>query len=207
MEGVYAALRRAFKAGLISFKSAATVNLDEYLGLDPSHEQSYCSYMNRHLFDHVDIDKSKTCIPSGVDSPDGILSKFQSVLDRASRDFQLLGVGANGHIGFNEPAPFFLSQAHIVDLDAKTREDNARFFSSLEEVPSQAVTMGIGDILNATKIVLLATGDSKVTAMRELFLHDCVSPECPCTALKLHADATVILTRDLAQKAGIEKSV
>ncbi|NLL36137.1 MAG: glucosamine-6-phosphate deaminase [Fretibacterium sp.] len=203
MEGVYSKVRSLFVSGGLSFKSASTVNLDEYVGLEPSHEQSYRAYMNRNLFDHIDIDKAHTYIPKGTDSPEKMLRDFRRFLDEYPRDIQLLGVGTDGHIGFNEPASCFLLRPHIVELDAKTRADNARFFSSPSDVPLQAITMGVGDILEAAKVVLLAYGESKVFAIRELFLHDRVDPQVPCTALKLHSDATVVLSRNLADLAGV----
>lgn len=203
MLGVYSELRRLHRAEGLSFRSVATVNLDEYVGLPPSHPQSYRRYMDDHLFDHVDIDKGQTCLPRGTLPPDRMLTEFQDFLDTHPRSLQLLGLGSNGHIGFNEPAPFFTPWAHVAALDARTREDNRRFFSYLEEVPTQAVTMGIGDILGASRIVLLVHGESKTEALRALLEDDRVRPEVPCTALKLHRDVIVVAERELACSAGV----
>ena len=203
MEAVYAALVRLFMSGRVRFHSVTTVNLDEYVGLPPSHPQSYRKYMNRNFFDRVDIDKANTYVPLGMESPIEMHRDFQSFLDTHPRDFQLLGVGANGHIGFNEPGAFFESRAHIVSLDERTREDNSRFFASLDEVPRQAITMGIGDIMKAEQVVMLIHGANKIEAVEELFANDRVKPEVPCTVLKLHRDATVVLTEDLARAANL----
>lgn len=201
MEPVYAALVRLFENGKIRFDSVTTVNLDEYAGLPPSHPQSYRQYMNSRLFDHVKIDIRNTCIPLGTEPPEKICRDFQKFLDAHPRDLQLLGVGANGHIGFNEPGTFFESQAHIVTLNEQTREDNSRFFASIDDVPKQAVTMGVGDIMKASAIVILIHGSGKLRAVRELFTHERVIPEVPCTVLKLHRNATIVLTEDLARMA------
>jgi len=198
MELVYANLVKFFEKGTVSFSHVTTVNLDEYIGLPPSHPQSYRHYMNRHFFDLVDIDKANTCIPMGMEAPEAILAAFQKFLDSHPIDFQLLGIGANGHIGFNEPAALFEAKAHIVTLDERTREDNSRFFDSIDEVPHQAVTMGIGDIMKASKIILLVRGDNKKEALHELLSHDRVDPRVPCTVLKLHSDATIVYPKELA---------
>ena len=203
MLGVYTELRRLCDSGGLSFRSASTANLDEYVGLAPSHVQSYRHYMDENLFNHVDIDKSKTCLPQGTLPEAAMLGEFQDFLDSNPRDIQLLGLGSNGHIGFNEPAPFFTPRAHVVTLDNRTREDNRRFFPSLDEVPVQAVTMGIGDILDASRIVLIAYGASKAEALKALLEDDRVRPEVPCTALNLHRDVIVIAERALAEAAGV----
>jgi len=198
MELVYANLVEFFEKDGVSFGRVTTVNLDEYIGLPPSHLQSYRHYMNSHFFDLVDIDKANTCIPPGMEAPEAALAAFQKFLGSHPRDFQLLGVGANGHIGFNEPGAFFEANAHIVTLDECTRKDNSRFFGSIDEVPRQAITMGIGDIMKASKIMLLVRGDNKKEALRELISHDRVDPRVPCTVLKLHSDVTVVYPEKLA---------
>jgi glucosamine-6-phosphate deaminase len=200
MELVYAALVELFMKDKTRFKTVTTVNLDEYIGLPPSHPQSYRKYMDHHFFDHVDIDKTNTYIPLGMESPEQALWRFQSFLDVCPRDFQLLGLGVNGHVGFNEPGPSFESRAHIVTLNERTKEDNARFFASIDDVPQQAITMGIGDIMKASKIVMLVHGQNKLSAVRELFTHNRVMPQVPCTILKLHRDVTVVLSEDLAEE-------
>ncbi len=203
MEGIYAHLVKLFLAGDIHFKSVKTANLDEYVGLPPSHPQSYRKYMDQHFFDHVDIDKANTYIPLGMKPPESMCKDFQDFLDSHPRDLQLLGVGANGHIGFNEPGPTLESKAHIITLNDQTREDNARFFTSVEEVPVRAVTMGVGDIMKASQIVMLIHGTNKLKAIQELFTHDRVDPGIPCTVLKLHRDATVVLSEELASLANL----
>ncbi|MDR1875212.1 MAG: glucosamine-6-phosphate deaminase [Synergistaceae bacterium] len=209
MELIYAALVKLFTEGRLSFRGVTTVNLDEYAGLPPSHPQSYRAYMNRNLFDRVDIDKSNTYVPLDLNPDPGSGARtqgaFQAFLDAHPRDLQLLGVGANGHIGFNEPGAFFESNAHVVALNERTLKDNSRFFSSVDEVPRRAVTMGAGDIMKASRIVMLVHGTNKVNAVRELFLHGRVTPGVPCTILKLHPDATVVLTEELADLAGLKR--
>ena len=203
MLGVYAELRRLHRAGGLSFRFAVTVNLDEYVGLPPSHAQSYRRYMDDNLFDHVDIDKARTYLPNGA-LPQGLmLEEFRAFLDSHPRDLQVLGLGSNGHIGFNEPAPFFTSRAHVVTLDERTRRDNRRFFPSPDAVPAQAVTMGIGDILDAAAIVMLVHGASKAEALRALLEDERVRPEVPCTALKLHRNVVVVAERALVRPAGL----
>ena len=198
MQLIYAYLVEFFEKGKVSFDQVTTVNLDEYIGLPPSHMQSYRQYMDRHFFDLVDIDKANTCIPRGMEAPEAELEVFQKFLDSHPRDFQLLGVGANGHIGFNEPDELFEAKAHIVTLDERTRQDNSRFFESLDNVPRQAFTMGIGDIMKASKVMLLVRGENKKEALNELLSHDRVDPRVPCTILKLHRDATIVYPKELA---------
>ena len=194
---VYAELVKAFEKGNLSFSDVKTVNLDEYVGLPPSHPQSYRYYMNQHLFDLVDIDKANTCVPMGMEEPSAALADFQKVLASWPRDLQLLGIGSNGHIGFNEPSSFFETNAHLVTLDEQTREDNARFFDSVNEVPRQAITMGVGDIMKASKIILLVHGENKKEALHELLSHDRVDPKVPCTILKCHSDVTIVYPANL----------
>lgn len=201
MTGVYAQLVLLSKAEGISFGKAFTVNLDEYLGLEPTHSQSYHHYMEHHLFRHLDFDQGQVFVPNGTLSQKLMLGEFQEFLASHPRDIQLLGVGSNGHIGFNEPAPFFSPRAHIVTLEEKTRQDNRRFFNDLAEVPIQAVTMGIGDILDAERIVMVIYGASKLKALKALLDDEKVDPMIPCTALKLHSKVDVIVPRDLAQQA------
>ncbi len=201
MEGVYAILRQSFSSGKLSFKSITSANLDEYVGLEPSHPQSYQAYMKEHLFDHIDIKKENAYVPNGKEEPQTMLRNFQEFLDSHPRDIQLLGVGSNGHIGFNEPAPFFTPNAHIVNLKEGTREDNGRFFESIEQVPYRAVTMGAGDILNSAQIMMLIYGDSKAQVVKKLLADDKAYPELPCSVLKLHHNATVVLSKDLMRLA------
>jgi len=199
VELVYASLVKFFEKGKISFSGVATANLDEYIGLPPSHPQSYRRYMDHHFFNLVDIDKANTYIPPGMEAPETILADFQKILSSRPRDFQLLGIGSNVHIGCNEPAGHFEANAHIVTLDERTRKDNSRFFDSIDEVPRQAITMGVGDIMKASKIMLLVRGENKKEALHELLSHDRVDPRIPCTILKCHSDVTVVYTKELAE--------
>jgi len=198
VELVYANLVQFFEKGTMSFSDVTTVNLDEYIGLPPSHLQSYRRFMDQNLFDLVDIDKANTYIPPGMQAPEAILADFQKMLASRPRDFQLLGIGSNGHIGFNEPDSFFGANAHVVTLDEQTRKDNSRFFDSIDEVPRQAVTMGAGDIMKASKIILIVRGENKRDALRELLSHDRVDPRVPCTILKCHKDVTIVYPKELA---------
>ena len=198
MELVYANLVKFYEKGEVSFSRVTTINLDEYIGLPPSHPQSYRQYMNRHFFDLVDIDKANTYIPMGMEAHEAMLTAFHKFLDSHPRDFQLLGIGTNGHIGFNEPDAFFEANAYIVTLDERTRKDNSRFFGSINEVPRQAVTMGVGDIMKASKIMLLVRGENKKEALHELLSHNKADPRVPCTILKLHNDAAVVFPKELA---------
>lgn len=204
VEPIYASLVEAHHTGKVSFQNVLTVNLDEYLGLEPTHSQSYRYFMNKFLFNHVDINIDNTYVPVGNINPESALSDFQSVLLQKARDFQLLGVGANGHIAFNEPAASLHSSAHIVSIADSTVKANARYFDNESDVPRRAFTQGMGDILRAKKIVLVATGDSKINAMKTLLMDDLVSSNSPCTYLKLHPDVTIFIDHDLAIKVGYE---
>ena len=158
-EVVYANLIRAYEAGEVDFSKVHTVNLDEYLGLAPDHPQSYRYFMNTKLFDHINVPKENTFVASGVGDEVECVKEFRSILNRTHVDIQLLGIGEDGHIAFNEPCDEFPEKTHVVDLTQNTIEANARFFQSMDEVPKQAITMGIGTIMKAKKIVLLANGE------------------------------------------------
>ena len=153
--GLYAELIRLNKAGEISFKDASSFNLDEYVGLDGTHDQSYRYFMDHNLFDHIDIDKARTRVPSGIDTSDPA-AYDKEIAAAGGVDLQLLGIGNNGHIGFNEPGTPFGSLTHIVELTESTREANKRFFASLDEVPTHAVTMGVKTVMQARSIILMA---------------------------------------------------
>lgn len=155
--GVYAKLVEMHQKGLVSFSKATSFNLDEYIGLPVDHPQSYRSFMNEQLFNHIDIDPGQTHIPNGnaADMEAECLAYDKMLEENGPVDLQILGIGSNGHIGFNEPDANLSSKTHVVDLLDDTREANARFFDSLDEVPRQAITMGIGGILKARQILLL----------------------------------------------------
>lgn len=192
MEPLYALLRERREEA--SFAEVTTFNLDEYVGLAPQHPQSYAAYMARHLFDHLDVDRTRTHLPRGdAASPtDEALRYDRLIAEAGGIDLQLLGLGANGHIGFNEPVSSLGSRTRIKTLTARTRADNARFFGPGEAVPAYAITMGIATIMEARSVVLLATGPSKAAAAR-MMIEGPVSAFCPASILQFHARATVIL--------------
>lgn len=192
--GLYAELVKDYKAGLISFKDIQSFNLDEYRGLDGEHEQSYRYFMNQNLFDHVDIDKACTHVPDGSnpDSDAACAEYEQGILDAGGVDLQLLGLGHNGHVGFNEPADYFPVDTHIVDLTESTIQANSRLFDSIDEVPRQAYTMGIGTIMKAGSILVVANGTDKAQIVADAFTGP-VIPQVPASVLQLHPRVTVIV--------------
>lgn len=201
MEAVYARLIAAHREGRVSFAGARSFNLDEYVGLPPDHPMSYWSYMREHLFDHVDMPSGAARLPRG-DAPDPeaeAAAYEQAIVDAGDIGLQLLGLGANGHIGFNEPTSSLASLTRIKTLTRQTREANARFFDDLAQVPRLAITMGIGTILRADEVLLLAHGAGKADAAAAM-IEGPVSAACPASALQLHRKATVVLDRAAAAK-------
>ena len=195
--GLYAELVRLNKAGEISFKDASSFNLDEYVGLDGTHDQSYRYFMDHNLFDHIDIDKSRTRVPSGIDVSDP--AAYDKEIEAAGGvDLQLLGIGNNGHIGFNEPGTPFGSLTHIVELTESTREANKRFFKSIDEVPTHAVTMGVKTVMQARSIILMAIGPAKAPIMKEM-LQGPVTENVPASVLQLHPYVTVYMDYEAAK--------
>ena len=195
--GLYAELVRLNKAGKISFKDASSFNLDEYVGLDGTHNQSYRYFMDHNLFDHIDIDKSRTRVPSGIDTSDPA-AYDKEIAAAGGVDLQLLGIGNNGHIGFNEPGTPFGSLTHIVELTESTREANKRFFASIDEVPTHAVTMGVKTVMQARSIILMAIGPAKAPIMKEM-LQGPVTEKVPASVLQLHPDVTVYMDYEAAK--------
>lgn len=197
MEPVYRALI-AGAAGL-SFARVTTFNLDEYVGLAPEHPQSYHAYMRRHLFDHLDMDPARLHLPRGdAESPNAEAARYDDAIGAAGGvDLQLLGLGANGHIGFNEPGSSLGSRTRIKTLTRKTRDANARFFGPGEEVPRYAITMGIATIMEAREVVLLATGPHKAEAAANT-VEGPVSAFCPASMIQFHRHATVVLDEEAA---------
>lgn len=194
--GLYRNLIRMNRSGVIDFSVVRTFNLDEYLGLDPSDERSYHSFMRKHLFDHINIRAENIHIPEGC-SPDPLKTcrKYEETIREAGGvDLQLLGMGGNGHIGFNEPGSGFDSLTRVVELAPRTIEDNSRFFDSPEEVPEKAVTMGISTILRARRILFLVNGEAKARALSEA-LYGPVTEELPASALRNHPRVTLICDR------------
>lgn len=196
--GIYNELIKANKNNEISFKNISTYNLDEYCGIQRDNEQSYYSFMNNNLFNHVDINKENVHIPfANDDSLQADCDKYNKLLNNVSIDLQVLGIGANGHIGFNEPNTSFDQETFIVDLTKETIEANARFFNSIDEVPTRAITMGIKNIVNAKQIVLIASGKSKAQAIYDLFnsKKDIKNPQ---TSLQDHANVIVVVDKEAA---------
>ncbi len=204
-ELVYPHIIKSHKKGDISFKKVKTVNLDEYKGLEGSHFQSYRYFMDNNLFNHVDIPKKNTFVPNGIGDTEANLKEFNDKLKKLPRDLQLLGVGPNGHIAFNEPDEVLHSDALCVKLDEKTIKANSRYFDSEKDVPREAFSMGMGGILKAKKIVIAATGLSKADAMEQLLTNDNITTKCPVTFLKLHPDVVVVIDEEIAQKIGVSK--
>lgn len=195
---VYAALREDYRAGRVSFAQAASFNLDEYLGLPPSDPRSYRATMQAELFDHVDIDPARTHLPLGdAPDPDAEAARYEAAITGAGGiDLQLLGIGANGHIGFNEPTSSLASRTRIKTLTKETRAANARYFPD-GDMPRFALTMGIGTIMEARHCLMLATGDKKADAVAAM-IEGPVSAVCPASILQMHRHATVVLDRAAA---------
>lgn len=197
--GMYKILVEKYQAGELSFKDIKSFNLDEYVGLPPEHDQSYHYYMYESLFKHIDINIDDTHVPKtwNVD-PASSGQVYEELIRKAGGiDLQVLGVGTDGHIGFNEVGSSLASRTRVKTLTRQTRTDNARYFASLDEVPVAAVTMGIGTILEARSIILLATGAGKAKAVAGA-VEGAVSAGLPASALQLHADATIVVDRDAA---------
>lgn len=190
--GLYRNLIAMYGEGRLSFKHISTVNLDEYVGLPVSHDQSYAYFMRFNLFDHVDIDIGNTHIPDGCAADlDEQCRRYNSLLATLRQDMQVLGIGSNGHIGFNEPGTSFDSVTHVVDLTESTIRDNSRLFASIEDVPVKAVTMGISNIMNAKKIVVVANGSNKAQAVYNMVKGN-VTEDCPASILQRHANAVLV---------------
>lgn len=191
--GLYAELVRMHRDEGLSFADVTTFNLDEYVGLEGTHPQSYRWFMRHHLFDHVDIDLARTHTPDVAcpDEAEASRAYEKAIEDAGGVDLQLLGIGQNGHIGFNEPADDFPKATHTVTLTPSTREANSRLFASLDEVPRQARTMGIGTIMRARRILLVANGSAKAAIVRDA-LEGPVTPRVPASILQFHPDVTVV---------------
>lgn len=192
--GMYKELIERNQKGEISFKQVSAYNLDEYYPIEKTNDQSYDYFMKKNLFDHIDIDVNNTYIPNGmaINSVEESKSYDEVVRATGGVDIQVLGIGGNGHIGFNEPSEVFEPLTHRVTLDERTIQDNARFFASIEEVPTEAITMGIGTIMTAKSVLLLASGSSKAPIIKEMLLGK-VSPKVPASILQFHKDVKVVL--------------
>lgn len=191
--GTYQELIRCYQAGDLDFSKVTSVNLDEYKGLSPENDQSYRYFMNTNFFDHINIDKTSTFVPNGLEENAGkACADYDAIIENCGGvDLQLLGLGNNGHIGFNEPDAVFAKGTHCVDLAKSTIEANARFFDSMDEVPKQAYTMGIKSIMQAKKILVIVSGKGKANIVKEAFTGP-VTPQVPASILQMHPDVTLI---------------
>ncbi len=195
--GAYRVMIEACKKGEVDFSAVRTVNLDEYIGLDGTHDQSYRYFMDTNLFDHINIDKANTNVPSGIaPDMDAECHAYDALIESlGGTDIQLLGIGLDGHIGFNEPDTYFEKATHVVTLDPSTIEANARFFASESDVPRSAVTMGMGGIMSAKKVLLIANGQKKKEIVEKAFFGP-ITPAVPASILQLHPDLTVIFSEN-----------
>lgn len=191
--GTYKELIKRCEEGDLDFSQVQSVNLDEYKGLSRDNDQSYYYFMNHNLFDHINIDKANTHVPNGMESDaEKECANYEELIKSLGGiDLQLLGLGHNGHIGFNEPAEEFDKVTHCVDLQESTIEANKRFFASADDVPRQAYTMGIGTIMSAKKIVVVVSGEDKANIVKRAFSGP-ITPSVPASILQMHPDVTVI---------------
>lgn len=190
--GLYKNMIKDHEENGTSYKNVKTVNLDEYAGLDYSSDQSYVYFMRHNLFDHIDVDLKNTNIENGKAADrQAECARYNALLDMLQQDIQVLGIGSNGHIAFNEPGTPFGSETHIVDLTESTIKDNSRLFERIEDVPRQAFTMGLKNIMHAKKILILANGANKAKAVYGLVKGE-VTENVPASILQLHPDCILI---------------
>ncbi|MGL5540070.1 MAG: glucosamine-6-phosphate deaminase [Erysipelotrichaceae bacterium] len=198
--GMYQKMIQDHKENGTSYEAIRTFNLDEYLGLPKTHEQSYYTFMYEHLFNGLDIPEENVNIPQAGGNPEDNAREYEALLSDVHVDIQVLGIGSNGHIGFNEPGTPFSQETHIIDLQEKTRVDNARFFENdINKVPTQAITMGIATIMKANKILLIATGENKADAVYQM-LKGPVQESMPASVLQNHANVVVVIDKAAASK-------
>ncbi len=197
--GIYEELVKRYKNGSLDFSKAKSFNLDEYWGLSQEHPCSYSYYMRQNLFDHINMPEPQRNIPSGTASSaqSECFLYDQKISEAGHLDLLILGIGRNGHIGFNEPAQAFNMETHLVELDTVTRQDNARYFKTYEKIPSHAITMGIQSIMNAKQILLIASGSGKTEALSKM-RNGQIDPSLPASILQLHENVTVIQDVDAA---------
>ena len=195
--GTYKQLINWYNKGDIDFSGVTSVNLDEYVGLDGSSDQSYRYFMNKNFFEHINIDIKNTFVPNGCaeDLEKEGLEYDKHIEELGGIDLQLLGIGLDGHIGFNEPDRYFVKSTHVVDLHESTIKANSRFFANENEVPKQAITMGMVSIMQAKKILLIASGKAKYDILKKAF-YGPITPEIPASILQLHPDITVIYSEN-----------
>ena len=191
--GMYKILAEQNKAGEIDFSDVRSFNLDEYYPMMAEHDQSYRYFMNENLFNHINIKMENTHILNGVaENPEKECEDFEKMIDAAGGiDLQVLGIGQNGHIGFNEPADFLYANTHLTDLTENTIQANSRFFEKIEDVPTKALTMGIATILKSKRIIILASGENKSAVVKDLIEGE-ISTQNPASMLKVHKDVIVI---------------
>jgi glucosamine-6-phosphate deaminase len=203
-KGLYDHLIQDHKEHGTSYKHVTSFNLDEYVGMKPQDPNSYHYYMADALFNHIDIDVSNTHVPNGLaDTPEEECRRYDEMIqNHGGIDLQILGIGQNGHIGFNEPGTSFNSPTHIVTLEESTRKANARYFNSLDEVPTQAITMGIESIMKSKEILLLISGEAKAEAMYQL-LNGEITENFPASILKKHPCVTIIADQEALAKVNL----
>lgn len=195
----YKEMAELYKSGIVDFSEVTTFNLDEYVNLDVKDKNSYHSFMYENLFNHINVpDENINFLNGNADDLDEECMAYEQRIKNAGGiDIQLLGIGSNGHIAFNEPSDCFERYSHVVELKESTVKDNSRFFNSIEEVPTKAVTMGIGSIMQAKKILIIALGKNKAEAIKQL-INGNVTPMCPASVLQFHPDVTLMLDKDAA---------
>lgn len=200
--GIYEELIRLHKEEGLDFSNVTTFNLDEYVGLSSDHPNSYTYHMRNVLFNHININLENTFIPNGNSEnlEDACISYDENIRNKGGVDLQILGIGENGHIAFNEPSDKLNISTSIVELDESTIKANSRFFDSIEEIPKTAITMGIGSIMAAKKIILLAHGKKKAPIVKKLLEAKHISTDIPASLLWLHPDVTFILTEETYEK-------
>ena len=196
--GLYERMIQDHKENGTSYAACQSFNLDEYIGLPRSHKESYYTFMHEHLFHGIDIKEENIHLPYGDKKEDCVA--YEKAMEHVQVDIQVLGIGSNGHIGFNEPGTSFDQETHIVTLQEKTRQDNARFFENdITQVPTHAITMGIATIMKAKKILLVATGENKVDAIAAM-VNGKIDVTCPASVLQNHPDVVVIVDQAAASK-------
>lgn len=198
--GTYAQLIDWYKKGDLDFSEVTSINLDEYKGLSPENDQSYRYFMNENLFKHINIKKENTYVPDGLEmDSEKACSDYNNIIKNSGGvDLQLLGLGNNGHIGFNEPGEAFEKETHCVKLTESTVQANSRFFETIDEVPKEAYTMGIKAIMQAKKIVVVVNGAAKAQIVKEAFFGP-VTPKVPASVLQLHNDVTIVGDKEALQ--------
>ena len=194
--GLYKELINSYKKNKVDFSKVIAFNLDEYLGLSKNNKQSYNYFLNKKLFDHINI-KNRNLLDGSINNPKKLSLDYEKKLKKHHIDVIILGIGVNGHIGFNEPGSKLTSKTRIVNLSKDTIKSNSRFFKNIKEVPKKAITIGIATILSSKKIILLASGKNKAKAIKKLIKGE-ITEKVPATALRKHKDVTIIIDKQAA---------